>query len=289
MIFYHGNSNGLDWYEKGKRGVTFHISPLDISGNMRELLYQKVKRIVFTSATISTNGTFDYIRSRLGIPEAALEGIYPSHFDLKNQTLMYIPKDLPSPNSGDFSTRIGDRIINILKMTSGRALVLFTSYINLNIVHGKIKEAIPYRVYKQGEAPRTVLLEKFRNDTHSVLMATGSFWQGIDVPGETLSCLIIDKLPFDSPGEPLVAARIDAIKGKGGNPFMEYQLPNAIISLKQGLGRLIRKSSDRGILTILDTRIIKSRYGRFFIRSLPEIRVSHELEDIGRFFQREEK
>ena len=286
IIFSPENAKGLDWYEKRKRGITFHISPLDISGNMIEFLYAKVKNIVFTSATISANGTFDYIRSRLGIPEEALEGIYPSHFDLKNQTLMYIPRDLPSPNSSDFGSRIGDRIISILKMTSGRALILFTSYINLNIAYEKIKEAIPYRVYKQGDAPRTMILERFRNDTHSVLMATGSFWQGVDVPGETLSCLIIDKLPFDSPGEPLVAARIDAIKDKGGNPFMEYQLPNAIISLKQGLGRLIRKSSDRGILAILDSRIIKSRYGRFFIQSLPEIQVSHELEDIGNFLER---
>ncbi len=284
MIFSSNEVKGLDWFEKGKRGITFNISPLDISKDMQDLLYSKVKSIVFTSATISANNNFDYIRSRLGIPEEAMEGMFPSHFDLKNQTLLYIPKDLPLPNSRDFGLKAADRIISILKMTSGRAMILFTSYNNLNIVHEKIRAAVPYKVYKQGDAPRTVLLERFRKDIHSVLMATGSFWEGVDVPGESLSCLIIDKLPFESPGEPLVAARIDAIREKGGNPFMEYQLPGAIISLKQGLGRLIRKGSDRGILAILDARIIRSNYGKYFFKSLPEIRLIHDLEDIGRFF-----
>ena len=162
--------------------------------------------------------------------------------------------------------------------------MLFTSYRNLNLVHQILEGSTPYTIHRQGDAPRSVLLEEFRRDTHSVLLATGSFWQGVDVPGESLSCLIIDKLPFDSPGEPLVAARIDAIREQGGNPFMEYQVPSAIISLKQGLGRLIRKNSDRGIFSVLDTRIVTSRYGRFFLDSLPEIPVSHELSDIGRFF-----
>jgi ATP-dependent DNA helicase DinG len=174
--------------------------------------------------------------------------------------------------------------MEILKRTQGRALVLFTSYHNLNVVHQILEGRIPYTIHRQGDAPRSVLLEEFRRDIHSVLLATGSFWQGVDVPGESLSCLIIDKLPFDSPGEPLVAARINAIRDKGGNPFMEYQVPSAIISLKQGLGRLIRKNSDRGILSVLDTRIVTSRYGRFFLDSLPEIPVSHELSDIDRFF-----
>jgi len=284
-ILADDDPNWLKWYDKRKRGVMLHASPLDISQNMEELLYQKVKRIVFTSATLSTNKNFNYFRSRLGLSEELFEGIYPSHFDFETQTLLYIPKDLPPPRDPDFGPKVAKCTLEILKITSGRALVLFTSYQNLNLVHTLLYGKIPYTIYKQGEAPKSVLLEKFRRDTHSVLLATSSFWQGVDVPGETLSCLIVDKLPFDSPGDPLVAARIESIKVRGGNPFMEYQLPSAIISLKQGLGRLIRNSTDCGILSILDSRIITSRYGRFFFESLPKIPVSHELFDIGQFFE----
>ncbi|MGD9159271.1 MAG: ATP-dependent DNA helicase [Desulfobacteraceae bacterium] len=283
LIFSTGKGDWLEWYEKRKRGIAFHASPLDVAEYMREQLYSRVKSIVFASATLSVNGTFDYIRSRLGIDKEALETICPSHFDFKEQALFYIPDDLPLPNNGEFTARITKRIAEILELSSGRALVLFTSYYNLNTVYSSIKDMIPYRIFRQGEAPRTILLEKFRDDTHSILLATGSFWQGVDVPGETLSCLIIDKLPFDSPGDPLVAARIDVINRRNGNPFMEYQVPSAIIALKQGLGRLIRKSSDRGILAVLDKRIIKSSYGRFFINSLPEMRISSRLEDLKGF------
>jgi ATP-dependent DNA helicase DinG len=284
-VFSCRRPDWLNWYEKKKRGITFHSSPLDISETLGVHLYEEIKSIIFTSATLSTNGTFDYIRSRLGIPEDALEGIYPSHFDFMDQALFYVPLDLPGPNSPDFAVKASDRIMNMLEISSGRALVLFTGYSNMNIVYQRIKEGLPYRILKQGDAPKSRLLEEFRDDTHSVLLATGSFWEGVDVPGESLSCLIVDKLPFDSPGDPLVAARIEAIREREGNPFMEYQLPSAIISLKQGLGRLIRKRSDRGGLSILDNRIIKSRYGRLFIESLPEMPVTHELEEVQRFFK----
>ena len=283
-ILSFNDPNLLSWYERRKRGVVLHASPLDISADMNELLYQKVKTICFTSATLSTNGNFHYFRSRLGLGDNVLEGIYPSHFDFKRQTMMYVPRDLPLPIDPDFAYKVAGRILEILKITSGRALVLFTSYQNLNLVHHHLDGEISYTLYKQGDAPRSVLLEEFKRDTHSVLLATGSFWQGVDVPGEALSCLIIDKLPFDSPGDPLVSARIELIKTGGGNPFIEYQVPSAIISLKQGLGRLIRNGSDRGILSILDIRLITSRYGRFFFNSLPEIPISHELFDIDQFF-----
>ena len=224
------------------------------------------------------------VRGRLGLPAYSIEGDYPSHFDFENQTMMYIPKDLPKPNSPEFAPKVAERTADILKRTGGRALVLFTSYHNLNLVFKILEGRIPYTLYRQGDAPRSVLLEEFKRDINSVLLATTSFWQGVDVPGESLSCLIIDKLPFDSPGEPLVAARIDTIREQGGNPFMEYQVPSAIIALKQGLGRLIRNNSDRGILSVLDTRIMTSRYGKFFLESLPHIPISHELSDINRFF-----
>lgn len=278
--------NWLNWYEKRKRTLVFHASPLDISERINELLYKKVRTVIFTSATLSTNGNFHYIRSRLGIPGNALEGIYPSHFDFGTQTLMYVPKDLPIPNDPGFGSAVAERILDILKRSKGRALVLFTSYQNLNLVWEILKAKAEYNIYRQGDAPRSVVLDAFRKDVHSVLLATGSFWQGVDVPGETLSCLIIDKLPFDSPGEPLVSARIDAIRDRGGNPFMEYQVPSAIISLKQGLGRLIRNSDDMGILCVLDTRLLISRYGKFFLNSLPQMPITYGLADIDNFFEK---
>ncbi|MFH1487881.1 MAG: ATP-dependent DNA helicase [Pseudomonadota bacterium] len=274
----------LKWFEKRKQSLVIHASPLDISQDMEAHLYHHVKRIVFTSATLSTDGNFDYFRSRLGIFDPVIQGIFPSHFHFKEQSLLYVPKDLPLPNHPAFPTKIAERILEILNISSGRALILFTSYANLNLVHQWLEGKIPYRICRQGVRPRSLLLEEFRKDIHSVLLATGSFWQGVDVPGEALSCLIIDKLPFDSPGDPLVAGRIDAVRERGGNPFMEYQLPSAIIALKQGLGRLIRSSTDRGILSILDRRLIDSRYGRLFFHSLPDIPVTNDLEEIRRFF-----
>jgi len=280
------NGNWLRWYEKRKKTLILHVSPLNISRDMNELLYAKVSRIVFTSATLSTNRNFDYFRSRLGLQADVLEEIYPSHFDFGRQTLMFVPKDVPQPNSPRFCEAIANTIKKILRITSGRALILFTSHHNLDLVHQLISKDIPYRVFKQGDAPKTLLLEKFRQDTHSVLMATGSFWQGVDVPGETLSCLIIDKLPFDSPADPLVSARIDSMRERGGNPFLEYQLPSAIIALKQGLGRLIRNSSDRGMMCIMDKRILTSGYGPAFLESLPDMPLSRDLEEVGGFFER---
>ncbi|SPD73700.1 putative DnaQ family exonuclease/DinG family helicase [uncultured Desulfobacterium sp.] len=285
QILWKRSTDWLNWYEKRKKSLVLHVSPLNISEKMKELLYQKVQTIIFTSATLSTNGNFDYIRSRLDLPGDAIEGIFPSHFDFMTQTLLYVPDELPAPGHPDFGPEIAQRILDLIEITQGRALVLFTSYHNMNLVWNILKDKIPYTILKQGDSPRSVLLDSFRHDIHSVLLGTSSFWQGVDVPGESLSCLIIDKLPFDSPGEPLVAAKINAIREQGKNPFMEYQLPSAIIALKQGMGRLIRKGTDRGVLAVLDNRIIKSRYGKFFLNSLPKIPISHKLSDISSFFE----
>jgi ATP-dependent DNA helicase DinG len=285
-ILWNKDAAWLNWYEKRKKSLVLYASPLDISESMNELVYQKTQTTIFTSATLSTNGNFDYIRSRLDLPADSLEGLYPSHFDFKTQTLMYIPKDLPVPNAPDFGARIAQRISEIIESTQGRALVLFTSYHNLNIVWNILKDNVSYPILRQGDAPRSVLLDSFRTDVNSILLGTASFWQGVDVPGESLSCLIVDKLPFDSPGEPLVAARIDAIRDQAGNPFMDYQVPSAIITFKQGMGRLIRKSSDKGVLSVLDNRILTSRYGRLFLGSLPKSPLSHDLSDIRKFLAR---
>jgi ATP-dependent DNA helicase DinG len=278
------DSQWLSWYENRKKTLVLHASPLEMAESMKELLYRKTTRVLFTSATLSTGGNFDYLRDRLGLDSEVLTAVYPSHFDFEAQSLLYVPRDLPLPGEHDFGTRIAQRVATLLDITEGRALVLFTSYQNLGIVHDCLAGNIPYTLLKQGNAPRSVLLEEFRNDTHSVLLATGSFWEGVDVPGESLSSLIIDKLPFDSPGDPLVAARIDLIRSRQENPFMKYQLPSAIISLKQGLGRLIRSSTDRGLLSVLDRRLVASRYGRFFLESLPKIPLTSDLEEVSRFF-----
>ncbi len=275
----------LNWYEQRKRALVLHASPLDISAPMKEQLYRRVRSVAFASATLSTSGTFDFIRRRLGIPDEALEGLFPSEFDFEQQALMYIPRDLPKPGSPAFAEEAASRILDIVGRTQGRMLALFTSYNNLNLVHGILDGRIPYTVYRQGDAPRSALLEAFKQDIHSVLLATGSFWQGVDVPGEALTCLVIDKLPFDSPAEPLVAARIQAIRENGEDPFMTYQVPSAVIAFKQGLGRLIRKDSDRGILAVLDVRVLESRYGHRFLESLPRMTVTHELNDISRFLE----
>lgn len=284
VILESDDPDWLAWYERRKTGVQLHASPLDVSGPLQDHLYGKLETLVLTSATLSTNGDFRYIRSRLGLQNELLEGVYESHFNFESQTLMYVPTDLPLPAEPDFADYAAGRIEELLRLSKGRAMVLFTSYHNLNRVYQRLAENFPYTLFRQGEAPRSSLLERFTRDVHSVLLATGSFWQGVDVPGETLSCLIVDKLPFGSPGDPLVAARIESIRNRGENPFMTYQLPGAIIALKQGLGRLIRSSTDRGVLAIMDARIVKARYGEHFFRSLPDMPVKHTLSVVSEFF-----
>jgi ATP-dependent DNA helicase DinG len=250
------------------RGVFLRASPIDVSTVVRELLLDRMRTTILTSATLTVDGAFEYLRRRLGIKGAA-EICLPSEFDFERQTLLYLPPRMPDPRSADFSIAAGREVAEILKRTSGRAFVLFTSYATMRDVLGIAQMALDYPIFAQGSAPRTRLLQQFRETPNAVLFATSSFWQGVDVVGEALSCVIIDKLPFASPSDPVTAARIDAIRERGGDPFGEYQVPLAILTLKQGLGRLIRHRHDRGLLAVLDPRLRTKGYGRRFLASLP--------------------
>jgi ATP-dependent DNA helicase DinG len=264
------------------RGVFLRASPIDVSAIVRELLFDRMRTTVLTSATLTVDGAFGYIRDRLGIRGAA-EIRLASEFDFERQTVLYLPPRMPDPRSPDFAGAAGRQVIEILRRTRGRAFVLFTSYATLRAVQAMAEMALDYPILVQGTVPRSLLLKRFRETPHSVLLATSSFWQGVDVVGEALSCVIIDKLPFASPGEPVTAARIEAIRARGGEPFDEYQVPLAILALRQGLGRLIRHRTDRGVLTVLDPRLRTKGYGRRFLASLPPAPVVHELDAVSAF------
>jgi ATP-dependent DNA helicase DinG len=265
------------------RGVFLRASPIDVSGIIREMLLDRMTATVLTSATLSVDGRFDYVRSRLGVGQAH-EARLASEFDYTRQAILYLPKQMPDPRSPQFVAAAGREVVEILKRTRGRAFVLFTSYANLRQVHQLAAAELSYPILVQGTAPRSALLREFKATPHAVLFATSSFWQGVDVVGESLSCVIIDKLPFASPGDPITSARIEAINADGGNAFAEYQIPLAILALQQGLGRLIRHRTDRGILAILDPRLRTMGYGRRFLASLPPAPVTHDLALIDAFF-----
>lgn len=272
------------WLEKKERYVLLAASPLDVTPAFQAKIYNRLHALVFTSATLTVRENFDFFKSRVGLGPETKELTIPSPFDYARQTLFYIPKDIPEPQSPAFCTAISEEILRLLEASAGRALVLFTSYRNMKEVHRSIKDRLPFPLLIQGEKPRAALLDLFQKDIHSVLLATNSFWEGIDVPGESLSCVIVDKLPFGTPSDPVLEGRLEWLSKRGKNPFLDYQLPLAVLSLRQGFGRLIRSSKDRGILAILDIRTLKRGYGHAFLKSLPRIRITHDLEEVGRFF-----
>ena len=265
------------------RGVFLRASPIDVSSTIRDLLLDRMDATVLTSATLTVDGAFDYVKGRLGVGRA-IELKLDSEFDYARQSILYLPLSIPDPRRPEFVTTAAREIVRILKLTSGRAFVLFTSYANLREVHRLAASELEYPILVQGSAPRSALLRDFKATPHAVLLATSSFWQGVDVVGDALSCVIIDKLPFASPGDPITAARVEAIGARGGSPFGEYQIPLAILALKQGLGRLLRHRQDRGVLAVLDPRLKTMGYGRRFLASLPPAPVTHDLFDIARFF-----
>ncbi|MBA2305540.1 MAG: ATP-dependent DNA helicase, partial [Acidobacteria bacterium] len=271
------------YLETRGRGTFLRAAPIDVSEIIRELLLDRMTATVLTSATLAVDGSFDYVKGRLGILRAA-EVRLDSEFDYGRQAILYLPKRMPDPRSREFGTAAAREVIEILQRTRGRAFVLFTSYANLREVQAIVSAELSYPILVQGEAPRSTLLREFRITPNAVLLATSSFWQGVDVVGEALSCVIIDKIPFASPGDPITAARIEAINADGRSAFGEYQVPLAILTLQQGLGRLIRHRQDRGVLAILDPRLRTMGYGRRMLSSLPRAPVTHRLEDIEAFF-----
>ena len=268
--------------ERRGRSLFLRASPVDVSTIIREVLLERMETTVLTSATLAVNGSFDYQRSRLGIRDA-MEVCLPSEFDFASQTVLYLPSEMPEPREAGFTTAATNEIHRLLETTAGRAFVLFSSYANLREVHQQLAILTRFPLLVQGTAPKSVLLRDFRTTPHAVLLATSSFWQGVDVAGDTLSCVIIDKLPFAAPGDPITAARLEAITKHGGSPFDEYQVPLAILTLLQGLGRLIRHRQDRGVLSILDPRVNTKSYGRRFLDALPPSPVVQNVESVSRF------
>jgi ATP-dependent DNA helicase DinG len=270
--------------ETRRRAVQLRAAPIDASSIIRDVVLAGRHATVLTSATLAVDGSFAYTLDRLGLPEAQTLRL-PSEFEYPAQALLYLPPDMPDPRSPGFNQTAAQHIASILDRTQGRAFVLFTSYAALREVRYELDGQIPWPLFVQGDAPRSALLRDFRATPHAVLLATASFWQGVDVAGEALSCVIIDRLPFASPGDPIVAARMAAVEARGGHAFHDYQVPLATLTLLQGLGRLIRTRTDRGVMAVLDPRLRRMPYGRRFLASMPPAPVTTLLDDVARFFE----
>jgi ATP-dependent DNA helicase DinG len=275
------------WAERRGRGLFLRASPIDVSGLLQDKLFGRVETVVMTSATLASAGNFNFIRERLGLDEETDDLVAPSSYDYENQSVLYLPRGLPDPRSPQFLDAAAAEVVQILNATDGRAFVLSTSFAGMNALYERVAREIDFPCFLQGTASKAGLLAKFRETPNAVLFATSSFWQGVDVRGQQLSCVIIDKLPFAVPTDPVVAARQRYIDEQGGTSFYEYSVPQAIISLKQGLGRLIRSATDRGVLAVLDPRLRTKAYGRLFLESLPPCRVTSQIEDIARVFENE--
>jgi len=274
-------SGGL---HKQSRTTFLQATPIDVSGLLDDQLFQRFPSVVLTSATLTVQGSFEHIRRRLGLADAR-ELVVPSHFRYQDQALLYLPPEMPDPRAPNYPEAAARCIQRVLEITRGRAFCLFTSYSQMRDLYERLASVLDYPILLHGTAPRNTLLQHFRDTPNAVLFGTASFWQGVDVQGEALSCVIIDRLPFAVPNDPVVAARMKFIEEAGGNPFFDYQVPSAVISLKQGFGRLIRSLEDRGVLVLLDPRIRQKRYGQTFLESLPPYRVTGTITDVQAFFR----
>ena len=273
----------VHWFETRGRGFTLHLTPLDVAAPLRAHMDAQKCAWVFTSATLAVGDSFRHFSARLGLEEAETLQL-PSPFDYPSQALWYVPRGLPQPNTPGYTRAVVDAALPVLVASRGRAFLLFTSHRALREAADLLEGRLDYPLLVQGTAPRSELLRRFRELGNAVLLGTSSFWEGVDVRGEALSCVIIDKLPFAAPNDPVVKARIDTLREEGREPFIEFQVPSAVITLKQGTGRLIRDVSDRGVLMICDPRLLRRGYGHAFLDSLPPMARTRDVADVERFF-----
>jgi ATP-dependent DNA helicase DinG len=269
------------------RHTFLQATPIDVSELLHELVFEQIPTVVLTSATLTVQGGFEHLRRRLGMTETR-ELVVPSHFRYGEQALLYLPPNMPDPREPDFQEAAVRCIQRVLELSQGRAFCLFTSYSQMRNFYERLLPVLDYPILLHGTAPRKALLEEFRATPNAILFGTASFWQGVDVQGEALSCVIIDRLPFSVPTDPVVQARMKAIEEAGGRPFFDYQVPEAVLTLKQGFGRLIRSLEDRGVLVLLDPRIRRQRYGQTFLQSLPPYRMTDTITDVEAFFDKEQ-
>jgi ATP-dependent DNA helicase DinG len=285
FIVHQAEHNYVYWLERRGKGMFLRASPVDVSELLRGKLFDKVETCVLTSATLSSGGSFNFVRERLGLDTAKTKVLHAaSSFDYENQAIVYLPKSMPDPRTPEFTQLAAGEIVKILNVTDGRAFVLATSNASMNALYELVSARVGFPCFVQGSMSKSGLLDKFRETPNAVLFATASFWQGVDVQGEQLSCVIIDKLPFAVPTDPIVAARSRFIEENGGKSFFDYSVPQAVISLKQGIGRLIRSKNDRGVIAILDPRLRTKSYGRDFLTSLPRMRITSELSEVEKIF-----
>jgi ATP-dependent DNA helicase DinG len=278
-----GARDAVHWYELSAHGFAFHATPLDIAGPLRELRAQSHAAWIFTSATLAVGGRFTHFARQVGLYDP-VELRVDSPFDYARQALAYLPKGLPDPAADDYVERVVDAAVPILEASNGRAFLLFTSHRALRRAAELLPQRVPFPLFVQGSAPRNLLLEAFRASGNGVLLGAASFWEGVDVAGDALSLVVIDKLPFAAPDDPVLVARLDALREAGGNPFADWQVPNAVIALRQGAGRLIRDVHDRGVLMLCDPRLTTRGYGRLFLASLPPLPRSSDPGEVRRFF-----
>lgn len=272
------------WFETRKRGFSLNRTPLAIADEFGRFREQSRAAWIFASATLTVGGRFDHFVGQFGLQKEAECHSWDSPFDYRNQSLLYLPPDMPDPGAGGYTQAVVRAVLPVLRASRGRAFLLFTSHQALSEAAALLPRHLDYPLFIQGTQPKTVLLDLFKQAGNGVLLGTGSFWEGVDVPGTALSCVIIDKLPFASPGDPVLSARLESLRKSGQNPFVSQQLPAAIIALKQGVGRLIRDRNDRGVLMLCDPRILSRSYGKLFLDSLPDIPRSRAIRDVERFF-----
>jgi ATP-dependent DNA helicase DinG len=273
------------WYERRERAVSLSATPVHVADDLQRTLYSMVANCVLTSATLSSGNKFDYICQRLGLDEEIEILQLKSPFNYQDRSILYIPEDnFPEPSHSEYDNTLCERIESLLGISHGRALVLFTSFRGMDLVADYLEDRLHYPVLVQGTASRSKLLHLFREQTDSVLLAVASFWEGVDIPGKSLSAVIIDKLPFEVPSDPVVQARMQAISNNGNNPFFEFQVPRAVLTLRQGAGRLMRSLQDSGMIAVLDIRLFSKRYGKIFLRSMPPSPIIREIDTVQSFF-----